>query len=377
MTTHVLPISLTLRLLDTGLIPDWMIRAGIRRNIAARLRREDEPDHGLARYRKEQFVIARSAGPLAIDTRAANAQHYELPTTFYGLVLGRHMKYSAAYWDEGVTSLDAAEARMLALCSERAQLEDGQRVLELGCGWGSWSLWMARQYPNSRIVAVSNSRSQKAAIDEKAAADGLNNLTVITADINEFAPDGTFDRVVSVEMFEHLRNWREMFARISRWLTPEGSLFFHIFAHRKYAYAYEVHDSSDWMAAYFFTGGIMPSDDLPTFYQQDLAVREHWVVDGTHYQRTAEAWLARMDGQRAAILPILETTYGAGNARCWWARWRVFFMAVAELWGWRGGQEWIVSHYRMTRQDLTAAGDRGRPRAGAASASAGADSPDR
>jgi len=344
-----LPPSLTLRILDTGLVPDWMIRAGIRRTVAARLRAEDEPDPAMAFHRKEQFVIARSAGPLAVDTSAANAQHYEIPTAFYERVLGRHMKYSSAFWEEGVGSLDEAEARMLALCSERAQLVDGQRVLELGCGWGSWSLWMARQYPSTTVVAVSNSQTQKAYIDAVASSEGLNNLTVVTADINTFAPEGHFDRVVSVEMFEHLRNWRELFARIAHWLTQGVSLFFHSFRHRTYAYAYEGRDTSSWLAGYFFTGGIMPSDDLPMFFQQDLKVREHWVVDGTHYQKTAEAWLSRMDAHRAELLPILEATYGPGNATRWWVRWRVFFMACAELWGWKSGDEWIVSHYRMTR----------------------------
>jgi len=336
-------------MLETGLVPDWLIRIGIRRTITARLREEAAPDDAQARVRKAQFVAARSVGPLAIDTRSANAQHYEVPTAFYQHVLGRHLKYSSAFWDEGETSLDAAEARMLSLCAERAQLADGQRILELGCGWGSLSLWMARQYPRSEIVAVSNSRTQKAFIDEQARSEGLRNLTIVTADINDFAPEGTFDRVVSVEMFEHLRNWRELFARIARWLKPDGSLFFHIFSHRTYAYTYEVRDSSDWMAAHFFTGGIMPSDDLPTHFTQDLKVREHWVVGGQHYQQTAEAWLARMDQSRSAIMPILADTYGAEDARRWWIRWRVFFMACAELWGWRRGEEWVVSHYRMTR----------------------------
>lgn len=327
-----------------------MVRLGIRRTIGLRLRDESEPDDALARHRKEQFVIARSAGPIAVDTAAANAQHYEVPTEFYRHVLGRHLKYSSAFWEPDVRSLDLAEARMLAMCSERAQLADGQQVLELGCGWGSWSLWMARHYPNSRIMAVSNSRTQREYIESVAHSEGLSNLSVVTADINDFHPEGTFDRVVSVEMFEHLRNWRELFARIARWLHPDGSLFFHIFSHRKYAYTYEVKDGSDWMAAYFFTGGIMPSDDLPTYFTQDLQVADHWQVGGEHYQKTAEAWLARMDASRAVLMPLFRATYGDDDAHRWWVRWRVFFMACAELWGWQGGREWIVSHYRMTRR---------------------------
>jgi cyclopropane-fatty-acyl-phospholipid synthase len=338
------------RWLERDQLPDWLIRWGIRRVIAGRLRQEGAGGPAGIAQRRTAFVEARRQGPLAVATREANEQHYEVPTEFFTRVLGRHVKYSSAYWDAATASLDEAEARMLALTAERAELADGQRILELGCGWGSLTLWMARQYPAAEIVAVSNSRTQRAWIEAAAARESLTNVTVVTADINGFVPPGTFDRVVSVEMFEHLRNWQELFARISDWLRPDGRLFFHIFSHRTYAYAYEVRDESDWMARHFFTGGIMPSDDLPRAFQNALLVEAHWCESGTHYARTAEAWLANMDRQRETLMPLLAGTYGAAEATRWWVRWRVFFMACAELWAWRGGDEWVVSHYRMRRR---------------------------
>jgi cyclopropane-fatty-acyl-phospholipid synthase len=342
-------ISIALELVDRGLAPDAAIRAGIRRIIERRLREEHEPDPARLAARIAAFAQARSEGPIAIDTGLANEQHYEVPTAFYRHVLGRHLKYSSALWNDGVTTLDDAEAAMLACAVERAALADGQRVLELGSGWGSLTLWMARAFPRSRIVAVSNSRTQKAWIDGVAAAEGLANVEVITADMNAFDAPGTFDRVVSVEMFEHMRNWQALLARIARWLTADGRLFLHIFTHRRYAYPYEVRHGSDWMAAHFFRGGIMPSDDLLYQFADLLTVEAHWRVSGTHYQRTAEAWLANLDRHRAAIDPILEAAYGRARAPMWRRRWRVFFMACAELWGWNHGQDWIVSHYRLRR----------------------------
>jgi cyclopropane-fatty-acyl-phospholipid synthase len=351
MSTSSPPLSQ--RLLEAGWLPDPVIRYGIRRTIAARLRQESAPTPDALHARKAAFVAARSDGPLAVATDDANAQHYEVPTAFYQRVLGPHLKYSSSYWDDTTVTLADAEARMLTLTCERAELSDGQRVLELGCGWGSLSLWMARRYPTSSITVVSNSRTQKQYIDRVAQAEGLRNLTVVTANMNTFTPDGTFDRVVSVEMFEHMRNWRELFARIASWLRPDGRLFFHIFTHRQYAYAYEVRDSSDWMAEHFFTGGIMPSDDFPRWFPEHLEVEAHWAERGTHYQRTAEAWLRNMDQHTTQLQPLFEQTYGA-EWRVWWIRWRVFFMACAELWAWRGGDEWLVSHYRMRRAEAAA-----------------------
>jgi cyclopropane-fatty-acyl-phospholipid synthase len=348
--------SLAMRLLERDLVPDFLIRRRIRALLAQRLRDEDAGDPDRQRRRLHDFIARLAASPIAIETGAANEQHYEVPTEFYTRVLGKHLKYSSGFFAhpnaQPAGNLDAAEARMLALTCSRARLADGERILELGCGWGSLSLWMAANYPKARITAVSNSRTQKEHIDSQARARGLGNLQVITCDVNELEfPEGTvYDRVVSVEMFEHMRNYDTLLARIAAWMAPQATLFVHIFTHVKYAYPFEVRDDSDWMARYFFTGGIMPSDDLLLHFQRDVRILEHWRVPGWHYQLTSEAWLANMDQHREQIMPILERTYGAPQALRWWVYWRVFFMSCAELWGYAGGSEWMVSHYLFEKR---------------------------
>lgn len=337
-------------LLAKDIIPDALIRIGIRSRLKDTLKPFEKLDCEGRQAALMKHVSELKESPVAIATDEANEQHYELPTAFFRKVLGPHMKYSSGYWDPETTDIETSEARMLKLSCERAELENGHRILELGCGWGSLTLWMAKEYPDAKITAVSNSRTQKEYIDSQAAERGLTNIEVKTVNMISYEGEGEsfFDRVVSVEMFEHMKNYEELLDRVSRWLKPEGKLFVHIFTHREYAYHYEAKDESDWMARYFFTGGQMPSDDLLLYFQNKLSIDDHWQVSGTHYQKTSEAWLTRMDEASEDLKPLIAETYGETEATKWWVWWRCFFMACAELWGYKGGDEWIVSHYRFT-----------------------------
>ncbi|EAQ78944.1 cyclopropane-fatty-acyl-phospholipid synthase, putative [Blastopirellula marina DSM 3645] len=323
-------------------MPDALVRFGIRRLLTSGLkqRRLRSGDATV-----ENFLRATQAAPIAVVPQKANEQHYEVPAAFFQRVLGSRLKYSCCYWTPETSTLDQAEVESLRKTCEHAGLADGMEVLELGCGWGSLSLWMAENYPLSRITAVSNSNSQREFIQAQALQRGLHNLSVITADMNEFATDQTFDRVVSVEMFEHMRNHRELMRRIHDWLRPDGRLFVHIFCHRDMPYLFQSEGTRNWMGRYFFTGGMMPSVDLLPRCGSPLDLVSQWTWEGTHYAKTCRAWLQKQDAARSEIRAILAETYGPAEARRWHNRWRMFFIACEELFAFQHGQQWFVSHY--------------------------------
>ncbi|MCW9046522.1 MAG: cyclopropane-fatty-acyl-phospholipid synthase family protein [Gammaproteobacteria bacterium] len=334
---------------EQGYVPDTIVRKGIRRLLKQRLLEINADDAEVSTQYKYLFIEAMKQSPIALSPEKANEQHYEVPAEFYDLVLGEHNKYSCCYWDETTKDLTQAEDKALQITCNHADLENGQSILELGCGWGSLTLWMAQYYPLSQITAVSNSHSQKEFILKKADALGLKNIQVITCDMNDFNTIEKFDRVVSVEMFEHMRNWEQLYKQVSTWLKDDGKFFKHVFSHRQVPYSFEVKDSSDWMSEYFFTGGMMPCDDLPLHFQQHLNINKSWTWSGEHYEKTSNAWLERMDKNKQVLKPVFKKAYGDDQANLWWVRWRLFFMACAELFAYDNGQQWHVTHYLFNK----------------------------
>ena len=348
----VITDSLPIRWCERGWIPDSLTRAGMRALMRQRLKDEYAGDLERGMQAREALLRDLQASPIAIDTHAANAQHYELPSAFFEAHLGPRLKYSSGYSPRGDETLAQAEEAMLALYAQRAELSDAQRILDLGCGWGSASLWLAERYPRAQIVGLSNSQGQRRFIERRAAERGLTNLTIVTGNIVdfEFAPgEAGFDRVLSIEMFEHMKNYAMLLAKVSRWMHDDGKLFVHHFAHRSLAYHFASNDGSDWMARHFFTGGTMPSADLLLRFQDDLRVERQWWLDGTHYERTANQWLDALDAKRGLLMPLFEAVFGS-DARIGFQRWRMFYMAVAELFGYASGQEWGVAHVLLTRR---------------------------
>ena len=337
-------------LCEQGYIPDTLARAGMRSLMRRRLADEANHDGEVRSQRYNRFLDELRASPIAVETRAANEQHYEVPAEFFHLHLGPRLKYSCCLYPTGRETLGQAGEAMLALYAERAGLRDGMRILDLGCGWGSLSLWLAEKYPNSRIVGLSNSHGQREFIQQRAVERGFGNLTILTGNVVDFdfpAQDvaAGFDRVMSIEMFEHMKNYGLLLGKIARWLKPDGRLFVHIFAHRLLAYHFEVQGQSDWMSQHFFTGGTMPSENLLLNFQDDLSLERQWWVGGQHYEKTSNQWLEGMDAQKDAIMNVLRAGYGEALAPVWFQRWRMFYMAVAELFGYAGGNEWGVAHY--------------------------------
>lgn len=342
-------LSQAIKLVEKGVVPDRLVRIGIRRIIRKRLEEEQSGNVEHVQSSFNEWLSTLKGSPIALNPDVANEQHYEVPAAFFELALGRNLKYSCSYFPDSIRNLDEAEDVTLEMTCRRAEIEDGMSVLELGCGWGSLTLWMAAHYPESTITAVSNSEYQKEFILNRADQKGLKNIEVITCDMNDFATDNRYDRIVSVEMLEHMRNYELLFEKIASWLTPHGKFFTHVFSHRHLSYPYETEGEDNWMARHFFTGGQMPSHFLFLYFQKHILLEKHWVLNGKHYFKTAEAWLTNMDRKKQQILEVFRETYGA-QAETWFQRWRMFFMACAELWGYADGQEWVISHFLFSKR---------------------------
>ena len=343
-------IKVLINLAEKGFLPDLLIRLGIKRLCGQRLSETNTLGLEALENSHQQWIDLLTESPVAIVPEKANEQHYEVPPKFFELVLGANLKYSSGYWSKEVFSLDESELEMLKITCERAGLVDGQDILELGCGWGSLTCFMAQKFPNSKITAVSNSKDQRNFIQQKNDKLNLQNIKVFTADMNDFSTDEKFDRVISIEMFEHMRNYDELLKRIDGWLKQNGKLFVHIFSHKEVAYPFEDKGDGDWMAREFFSGGQMPSHRLLMSFPDRMKIEKDWRVSGTHYEKTSLAWLRKMDTNKIEVLELFKTTYGEKDASEWFQRWRIFFMSCEVLFGFNEGSEWGVSHYLFEKR---------------------------
>ncbi len=342
-------ISHIINAIEKSYIPDSIIRLGIRQLLKKRLKQEHQENVEKQADAYTAFINELNSSQIAINTDEANEQHYEVPAEFFINSLGTRLKYSCALWNTETDNLDSAEVAMLELYTQRAHFKDGQEILELGCGWGSLTLYLAQKYPNSHITAISNSHSQREFILKKANNLNLNNIDIKTIDINDFNIDKKFDRIISIEMFEHIRNYQTLFSSIANWLKTDGLLFIHVFCHRYLMYPFTDVGDDDWMARYFFSGGQMPAADTFLNFQEDIVLSKRWLVSGTHYEKTSNAWLSKMDANKSSIMPLFEQTYGL-EAKVWFQRWRIFYMACAELFGYKHGNEWMVAHYLFSKR---------------------------
>jgi len=338
----------TVRIAENGLVPDFLVRKEIRKRLQNILREIPGESSEVFNIRKEEFISFLGQNPVALKQSKPNDQHYEIPGEFFQTFLGPHMKYSCCYWLKDTKNIEDAENNMLELVASRAEIQNGQKILDLGCGWGAFSLWAAEKYPLSKVHALSNSNSQVSFINEMAKIKGLKNIHAEKADVTVFDSSEKYDRIVSVEMFEHMRNWQLLLQKIAGWLKSDGKCFLHFFCHRNWPYFFEDSSPSEWMGYYFFTGGMMPSFDLPLSFQEDLSVENSWEVNGNHYVKTLESWLKRMDRNSNEIQILLKSIYG-NDHRSWMGRWRIFLMSCSELFGMNNGTEWMVAHYLLQK----------------------------
>ena len=342
-------LNYLIKLAENGTLPDFLIKKGIKNLCNERLKWAELIGPDKLQEHNQDWINQLKESPIALVPEKANEQHYELPPSFFDIVLGENLKYSSGYWPSDKTNFDESEVEMLKITCKRAELEDNLSVLELGCGWGSLTCFMAQKFPNSKITAVSNSKDQKKHIESRCKKMNLTNIEVITCDMNNFDIDKKFDRVVSVEMFEHMRNYGILLKNISKFLKDNGKLFVHIFTHHTMMYPYVDNGAGDWMAREFFSGGQMPSHNLLLNFQEDLKIEKTWKINGTHYSKTSYAWLNKMDKNKKEIIKIFNKTYGEENSKMWFQRWRIFFLSCAVMFGMKKGSEWGVSHYRFKK----------------------------